>query len=537
MPTHLDILHGTPLPTCPYASSSVPPPSSPTSAKLHNPNVSLSFLLIGTTCLVLAILVKARYDGARVFNRYVADKSVRNARWAVYFAVVGTSFLIDSIRYALDLPHQVTPSPPTITPPARPRNESTVEPQVIDAWLLLSSAVLRSFAVLVLTLALHYQLRHRSNSVSKEMPNSAAATAARRRESTSNNPSSAHSSTPASRRPSSYPTYNATDSSTRRASNDSTAADPAPNTTNTTTTPTANHAPRRRTGMDEEQGLLAAYRYANGETAFDDVDDEGEDRGMLGRWCGLRRCVKRVFATWGFVAFALFVANLAAMYLAIIRPPTQPGQEPISDHNTTSVFFLLNTTTSIIQHLPPLILAYYITTNKYKTTPSTLPPTVCQQPRVSTSSRHHHRHHEHHPDGPTFTTRTLVAFAALLSLPWIVEPSILARAIKSLYQRSNNETQHAVCIVPPWWWIDADNINDNNMSTQTASSSTFFGIGNESATNLHGWASNVDLLIWAGFVAQLLWFEIVRREWRRNKEEWVWLTVSELQSVFDFRRY
>lgn len=68
--------------------------------------------------------------------------------------------MIDFIRYTLDLPHKIN------APPAEPqrngRKESTVEPQVIDAWLLLSSAFLRSFATFAFTLALNHQRVNRS---------------------------------------------------------------------------------------------------------------------------------------------------------------------------------------------------------------------------------------------------------------------------------------------------------------------------------------------------------------------------------------
>lgn len=89
---HFDILGGLPLPNCPYPSSSLPPPEPGTKYRvdaLHNPTVSFTFLTIGLTCLVFGIVAAAKYDSARVFNRRIRDKSVRNGWWATFFIVIG----------------------------------------------------------------------------------------------------------------------------------------------------------------------------------------------------------------------------------------------------------------------------------------------------------------------------------------------------------------------------------------------------------------------------------------------------------------
>ena len=47
------------------------------------------------------------------------------------------------------------------------RNEPTetgIDPQFIDSWLLIASAIIRSFSTLWLTLALDHQRKHRSSS-------------------------------------------------------------------------------------------------------------------------------------------------------------------------------------------------------------------------------------------------------------------------------------------------------------------------------------------------------------------------------------
>ncbi|KAJ3152313.1 hypothetical protein HDU89_001533 [Geranomyces variabilis] len=522
-----DVLGGTPLPSCPYPSSTL------SFLPLASPNVALPHLIAGTLCVALAIAVKTRYDGARVFNRTVADSSVRNGRWAAYFALVGLSFLIDFARYALDLPHRVANTPtlkPMPTPPdasaavgvspGSTRKETTVEPHVIDAWLLITSAVLRSCAVCLLALALNHQLLYRSNAILRDRPTPADSTRRRRADSTTSSTSSSH------RRPSSYPhTYSTPSSSPiqpRRRSDESEcpAADvehpPPP-------TPRVIAATRpfstRRNVPDEEQGLLDAHR--NPATVAPDLGDDDDGDSDDDGWCvGTSRatrwwcsCGGRMVAGWGMLSFALLILNLVALYLDV-NPP-HISADP------TSLFLYLSTAFSLIQRLPPYILTIYILTEKYKLAPALpfiTPSSSSRHPRTSTSS--------HHPDGPTFSTKLVALIAAVLALPALLEPSVLARAVAAVAAKYssggvNDEWDvDRVCVVPPWWWVDVGS-----------------GGNDDVATGLHGWASVVDLCVWSGVAAQVAWFGFVRREWRRNKEEWVWLTVTELQSIFDFRRY
>ncbi|KAJ3145727.1 hypothetical protein HDU86_000821 [Geranomyces michiganensis] len=463
-----DVLGGTPLPSCPYSSSTV------SFLQLASPNVALPHLLAGTLCVAFAVAVKTRYDGARVFNRTVADSSVRNGRWAAYFAVVGLSFLIDFARYALDLPHRLvntpTPAPPPDPPhaaetlpvsPGSTRKETTVEPHVIDAWLLLTSAVLRSLSVFLLALALNHQLLYRSNAILRDRPTRADATRRHRADSTA-------SSTSSHRRPSSYPqTYSTPSSTPVQARRRSYESDGQAGDVDHTASAPRRTSPARRTVPDEEQGLLDAHR--NPATIAPDLGDDDDT--------------------------------------------------DIDDRGTAC---------SLLQHLPPFILTMYILTERYKMASALPPITPVSSSRLSrtgTSSSSS----SHHPDGPTFSTKLVALIAAMLALPAVLEPSVLARAVAAVaakFSSGGDVTDEwdvdRVCVVPPWWWVDVGSAD---------------GGGGVVTTGLHGWASVVDLCMWSGVAAQAAWFAFVRREWRRNKEEWVWLTVTELQSIFDFRRY
>ncbi|KAJ3007797.1 hypothetical protein HKX48_008925 [Thoreauomyces humboldtii] len=289
-PLH-DTLLGTPLPSCPYPT----PPSSPSSSSsLLNPSQSVPLLILALTILTLAVLSKTRYDGARVFNRTLRDGSLRNGRWAAWCALLGTSYLIDFARYALDLPHQFSPGSPR-------KEDSTVPPQVIDSWLLLSSAVLRSLAVCAFTFALSWQLTHRSDSITSDtggtrhlpynphpIPSGRASAGLRHASSTS----SSSAAVPGDARPISYPSYGTSaDTHPRRSSENPRGLPP-----------------------DEEQGLLDGFH-----TPPDrHPDDEDMDDNHFGGWW--ETCVTGVvhaIGSWGFGGCVLTAINLAVMYLAM----------------------------------------------------------------------------------------------------------------------------------------------------------------------------------------------------------------------------
>ncbi|KAI8821716.1 uncharacterized protein EV422DRAFT_578010 [Fimicolochytrium jonesii] len=554
MPLPYDILSGHPLPTCPYPSSSLPPPSSP-GPKLHNPNVSLTFLIIGLTSVVFAGVVKGRYDGARVFNRRIGDASVRNGWWSAWFAVLGVSFLIDFVRYTLDLPHQRSTTPIIVEPIAGSKKEATVEPQIMDAWLLLSSAVLRSFATLLLTLALNYQLQHRSSFVMRGPVNNNTAT-----DNPPPDPRSSSSSIPP-RRPVSYPAYGSSTTPSSRAPSvsllipDPSTDDehtPSPATLRATNIASAAAASRRTSAQtsphrsrahrsidaSEEQALLEGIP-RDDDSVFGD-DEDTRRGGSRCCTCSWWRCMwdgfwGRVFASWPFAGCVLWGLNLFGIWLATNPPTTTPFDSatlppPLYLPNPTPappLLFYLSTTLSLLQHLPIPLLILLILSG---TAPSPSPP-PSRRTSSSTPTGRRRRHH------PTWTTKLLLLTAGACYVPWMVEPGVLTRAIDAVVMHgpagANYESR--VCAVPPWWWLEAD--DSAAKWKRVADAEGRYDGARTERPDLHGWASWVDVGMWVGFVGECLFFAVVRREWRRNKEEWVWLTVSELQSIFDFRRY
>jgi hypothetical protein len=192
---------------------------------LHNPTISFSFALFGLVCFGLAVSTLFRHNEVRVFNKRITERSVRNSIWAVFFLVLGLSYVINHafsflyflnfvsfapiplvtiisfynslkyrysiefVRYAFDLPFVSSvplpqPGDNNITSPIIntytsqehvhyqnyiPHNATgnngttlTVPPEVIDNWLLFSAAFLRSLSTFFLSLALYSQLSHKT---------------------------------------------------------------------------------------------------------------------------------------------------------------------------------------------------------------------------------------------------------------------------------------------------------------------------------------------------------------------------------------
>ncbi|KAI8805942.1 hypothetical protein BJ742DRAFT_391546 [Cladochytrium replicatum] len=186
----VDILGGISLPNCPYFDSQLPPlskssaPQQPAAVlslwfTIYNPVTTLTFLAIALTCIAFAIYIPARINTVRVFNRKINDPTVKNGWWALFFGAVGTSFLIDSIRYCSNLPRFSSPGDgdlpvysvvgddgsPGSSGGGRRRDPPTwsIEPKEIDAWLLLTSALFRSVSVMFLSFALDHQRKYRSD--------------------------------------------------------------------------------------------------------------------------------------------------------------------------------------------------------------------------------------------------------------------------------------------------------------------------------------------------------------------------------------
>ncbi|TPX65977.1 hypothetical protein SpCBS45565_g04795 [Spizellomyces sp. 'palustris'] len=517
-----DILGGLPLPNCPYLSSSLPPTepgSNYGTPALHSPTVSLTFLTIGVTCITFGIIAAAKYDSARVFNRTIRDRSVRNGWWAAYFLVLGVSFVIDFIRYALDLPHM------SRKPDRGSGKEATVEPQVIDAWLLFISAVLRSFSVFSFTLALNYQRKNRSSSITQdrsEHPTSSRNPAA------GNHPSSSASSS----RPASFPAYGAVSSQSLSPTRSPSGSRPG-SFISRDRSPNANAAKARRARdssneniRDEEEALLEGYETPDG---FD--DDEPTSRsarcGSGSRCCGLAGCLRRVFASWGFLALILWLMNLLSIYLATNPPSMPPGHTlpneipvsfppPLVDpgpHTYSPTFFRFSVAMDVIQHIPVLILATMIIAGPYEH----------EEGFVGLGRRTNRRR-----QGPAGSSKFLLFLGLLLGSVWLVKPSVLSRGVDALIRntdsRSNLSYHGRMCVVPPWWWLEAHEDPTYMDGTNGETAPPILGTAlPKPPGELHGWASWVDLLQWTGYTGLWLIFGFVRKEYKRNKEvAWVY---------------
>ncbi|KAJ3130412.1 hypothetical protein HK101_005094, partial [Irineochytrium annulatum] len=188
----IDLLGGVILPNCPYPSSSIPapihhpdltgghessplqlqslanhadqPPNEFPTLRLHSPAISSTFSLGSFVCFLFAVTILVNHNSVRVFNRSIRHPSVRNSLWAGFFAVYAFSYGIDAIRYMTDLPISGFDIPSH----AIIGGGRTVAPEIIDAWLLTSSVLLRSLGIFLLCLALNHQLVHRSPGTRKE---------------------------------------------------------------------------------------------------------------------------------------------------------------------------------------------------------------------------------------------------------------------------------------------------------------------------------------------------------------------------------
>lgn len=118
--------------------------------------------------------------------------------------------------------------------------------------------------------------------------------------------------------------------------------------------------------------------------------------------------------------------------------------------------------------------------------------------------------------GVSLTSKLHLILAVVLLIPFQLEPSLFNRILLSLSPSIPSKTLEAsLCIIPPWWWIDP-----------TAGE-----------VRTHGWASRMDVVLWAGIAGYLFLFSFMRREYRRARKEWTRIVVRELQNTFDFRRY
>ncbi|KAI9014872.1 hypothetical protein BC832DRAFT_589355 [Gaertneriomyces semiglobifer] len=521
--SRLDIIGGVPLPACPYKDSELD--------GFHNPTASLTFLLIGVTAITFAIIVAASYDSATVFNRRIRDKSLRNGWWAAHFLVIGISFVIDAIRYSLNLPFTISEGDHKLG--SERRKETTVAPEVIDAWLLLVSVGLRSFAVFTTTLALDHQRKYRSSAIRSNLcvdtSNAGAQGGGDESGSTSSGTNSPFTSLPAS-----HPGSSPGASSTRDFEDIEVQEDYGVETAVGGSSRSGHKRHRQRAvsfggELDEEVPLLAAHDNQH----IVRERPKWYKRAMPGEDCwGLYETLRKIVCNWTSTALLLWIMNLIAIYLVTNPPVVTPETGLIPDIPLSFPPRLANpgppvlsnavlywsVVMNLIQHIPILIIAAFIIFG-------------ASEERPFVGSHQSRRHAQRQQHGPSLTARTMLLFALLLGMVWWVEPSIMSRGIDSVIKSAmasddSLSYEGRMCAVPPWWWLEIRDDDESPMSLVP-----------KPPMQLHGWASWVDLFQWAGYASLWLTFAFVRNEYKRNKEEWVWATVSELQNIFDFRRY
>ena len=167
--------------------------------------------------------------------------------------------------------------------------------------------------------------------------------------------------------------------------------------------------------------------------------------------------------------------------LRLIDPP---GPKSVS----ASSFPVMNFIMCFIQYIPVLYMTYRIISSNG----STESPTNLR-----------------HSIPVTLSKKTLLAFGVLQSTIFWMEPSIWSR----LFSNSSS------CVVPPWWW------HPKSLSFDLVPQLSI----------LNGWASMMDLAQWTGGLGIYWIFLFMRLEYQRCADEWVFLTVSEVQSTFGFR--
>jgi hypothetical protein len=99
-----------------------------------------------------------------------------------------------------------------------------------------------------------------------------------------------------------------------------------------------------------------------------------------------------------------------------------------------------------------------------------------------------------------------------------------------------------MCIVPPYWNLKTIHGISNPRSLHSILNSINSTIPHQTYsfsptdTVKHGWASVVDVYVFVGFLGSICWFWVLKREFKRCKDEWVRMVVREIQDRFDFRR-
>ncbi|TPX48819.1 hypothetical protein SeMB42_g02831 [Synchytrium endobioticum] len=525
MTHHYDIYGGLPLPNCPFPDSTLPPTSDHSSLSsnlsairrnpessimlsvandgglLHSPTVSMTYILSAVAFLIFTIIIAATCEGAKVFNRRVRSKSVQNGWWALWFFILASSYAIDGIRYSAGLPMLAQDVLAGLHTPILYPHSETVDPLAMDSWLLSVSAMLRRFSTLVLSLALHHQLKHRSSWCLKETDDAFPSYS-------NNNPTVNNTS-------------NRIHSSLSRGFHRNSRLLESSSSQAYQAMPTSSEPARLQQAVQQgsngwkerhvpNTGLIPIY-----DEVVETVQDEEVPAHFHEKKCNMSGALIAFVTSWEFLFALLWALNVLLLIAA-----NPPGSTASSSSSTilTYLFACL----SILQHLPILALVYIILISPFE---------------ESIGNRRSH--------GPSRRARFVLGVACLTSLPLWVEPSILSRAVISSVEWHagvvGRNVQSRICTVPPWWWrqghqvvvdddilslVESDGIDTRGFHFQRPKSSK--------KQELIGWASSADVLNWVGLSSVWMYYWFMRIEHRRNYEEWLWLIVSHTSSVFGF---
>ncbi|KAI8898766.1 hypothetical protein BC833DRAFT_620033 [Globomyces pollinis-pini] len=501
-PVSSDILGGIPLPSCPYPRS--------TFLNQFNPSVSFTYASSSIVLFLFGIVTLVHYNKVRIFNRRIKHPSVRNTEYACFYLFLAISFMIDAVRYMHDLPHQQ----PTKN---HPNNDKwIVGPNIMDAWLLLASWLFRSLSLMFLTLALNQQRMYRST---------VAATPAEHRNSSlylppNNQPSISDHAPLLNHRPQSYPGTRPHLFPINRWSHDETSHSDALEETERFDPPSDEGTP---TSDRLPASIFDASKYSEFLTTVNNI--------FCWEFCVILVWILKLLLTlFSIDSYRLSdpVADpKSSLYSLNGNLPTidfMPNQPTNNIHllqDTWSIFPLIS---SIIQIIPLLVLTFEIVTT----------PALPLETVVNT----HSRRTRNRVYGPSKTLKCLLLVSIVASLVYWLEISIVARILNVI---SPQPPSSATCIVPPWWWVERNNftmVPINIQEYQKPVKIITHGIDSFMKSNTElGWASRMDGIQWIGSLSLIGIFFFMRQEYTRNQEDWIWVTVSEVQNTFDFRRY
>ncbi|KAH6567243.1 hypothetical protein BASA60_009140 [Batrachochytrium salamandrivorans] len=555
-----------------------------------NPATSFTFCTIAVTSLAFAILTLLNYNQVRIFNRRISHPSVLNRELAAFFFVISISFFIDTVRYVLDTAHAsrpIVPLMPNLSNSTKgPPTSYIVGPHVIDAWLLMASSLLRNIAAFLLSLALNKQLKHGSLVAALALDPS-------NRFSSGTIRISSRSHSPSSRNPEHHTIHTGYGCSSRsllhvripvdvyspadiadhsgegEIDSDNGAGNDSEDSQSDThcvsaSTPLLSALPSHQSRshltlstkfLQEEpaspRGESISVRHdaleSAGSASRGDTSSHRNSLHSLGQGgtsVSALHSSERLLDLENDSYLPTVPLQSTCLSLDwvkgwIVRLNFQLIQDPMLAASSDSAYsdstrFVVSLLISFLQAIPVVAFSILI----FLSTP--LNQGQSSTPTMRVSRR------QQRLKGPSMLSKSLFIVGAVLSCMWWFEPSITSRIIQTHVQSTmlpGSSYESNICIVPPWWWLEntqeeeeVDTSSSNMLFDMTDSNASIYLYTHRRvAIQAHGWASWMDVIQWLGLVGLCSLFSAMRLEYKRNMEEWVWITVSEVQNTFDFR--